>query len=331
MASTQDRTTTSAQEEATRRLNENLIEEIRNTPIIFNFRLKENKDIIAKENAWRKVAEAMNLSVDAVQKKWKGLRDRYTREKKKIEDGKASGAGVEDDIRDGSKFEHFDSMSFLNGFIKHRATTGNMSIPTAKVTDPEDCNKGSSSSPLSSGSGEGTDSTTPVHVEGEPSESPTTISSSASSTGLGETSTTLPGPSNQGGEPRRKRRKESEGSDKFEENMMASIQSLTTVAKGFFGTQNNQKSHTMDEDDLFGCTVATSLKRLQPRMKGLAKMSIQQTLWQMEFNEAYIQAPPTPVQPMVGPSQQMYMWPQMPPAGGPEDTFHPLQSEDDEN
>ena len=51
-------------EEAVRKSNEKLIEEVRNAEVLYNFRLPGNlyKDLNAKDNAWRKVAASMNQS-----------------------------------------------------------------------------------------------------------------------------------------------------------------------------------------------------------------------------------------------------------------------------
>ena len=61
MASSSEKTV-SVQKEAMLCSNEKLIKEMRSTPILYNFKLKENKEINAKENAWKKVAAAMNVS-----------------------------------------------------------------------------------------------------------------------------------------------------------------------------------------------------------------------------------------------------------------------------
>ena len=58
-----------------------------------------------------------HILVEEVQKRWKYLRDRYTREKKKEKN--KSGTGSEDETEK-DKWEHYASMHFLNDFIKHR-------------------------------------------------------------------------------------------------------------------------------------------------------------------------------------------------------------------
>ena len=47
-----------------------------------------------------------------------------------------------------------------------------------------------------------------------------------------------------------------------------------------------------DEDDLFGQSIGASLKKMAPQQKALAKMKIQQLLYEIQFN-----VQPSPVQP----------------------------------
>ena len=48
--------------------------------------------------------------------KWSSLRDRYGREKKKVESAQYSGAPA----ISSAVWEHFDSMTFLKDHVKHR-------------------------------------------------------------------------------------------------------------------------------------------------------------------------------------------------------------------
>ena len=75
-----------------------------------------------------------------------------------------------------------------------------------------------------------------------------------------------------------------ESSDLFEDKVMASIRSLTESASGLLEPLNKGTPSEMDEDDHFAYMVAASLRKLPPRLKGLARMNIQQILWQMEFS-----------------------------------------------
>ena len=167
-------------------------------------------------------------------------------------------------------------MLFLNDFIKHRATTGNLSLSSPEPITPEDTT-GTPSRPTESNSSSESPDVTTV-----PTPTPDSLQQGTPSS----TSTAVQGPKRKG--------KSGQGTnvDDFEENIMTSIQSLTSAAKGFLLPAAGNQQVEMDEDDYFAATVSASLRKLPPRTKGYAKMVIQQTLWQLEFSpESPIQLP----------------------------------------
>ncbi|CAG9828165.1 unnamed protein product [Diabrotica balteata] len=67
-----------------------------------------------KLNSWKKISEELQMSVKDCQRIWMNLRNKYGREKKALPSG--SGAPVT------PQWEYFDSLSFLNKYIKPRNT-----------------------------------------------------------------------------------------------------------------------------------------------------------------------------------------------------------------
>ena len=49
-----------------------------------------------------------------------------------------------------------------------------------------------------------------------------------------------------------------------------------------------------DEDSLVGLSIAASLRRLDPQKKALAKIRLQQVLYEMEFSPPFPQQPNFP-------------------------------------
>ncbi|KAK7915497.1 hypothetical protein WMY93_011258 [Mugilogobius chulae] len=79
-------------------------------PVLYNVTMKEYRDRIKKDIAWRRTSEEVGLSVDICKKWWKSLRDTYMKERRKAKE-KRSGSAV---------------LTFLDRFISPRETSGNM-------------------------------------------------------------------------------------------------------------------------------------------------------------------------------------------------------------
>ena len=121
---------------------EKLIGCVKEYPCLYNTKLS---DFIKKENAWSAVAKSMNCSgkqyissnacvcvcvcvcvkgcvimyvtvsiVELVQKRWKNLRERYTKEHKKKK--KQTGDSADEE----KEWEFYKLMNFLRDFIRHR-------------------------------------------------------------------------------------------------------------------------------------------------------------------------------------------------------------------
>ncbi|CAH2207421.1 uncharacterized protein LOC120637693 [Pararge aegeria] len=103
-----------------------LISAIKTQELIWNYKLKEHSDKIKKNNAWaiicaqvienfdEKPVEEKNQIAMLIQKKWKTLRDGYTRYAKKIKPKSGSAAL---NIR---PYAYYQQMSFLKAIIEDR-------------------------------------------------------------------------------------------------------------------------------------------------------------------------------------------------------------------
>ncbi|CAH0563643.1 unnamed protein product, partial [Brassicogethes aeneus] len=89
-----------------------LIELVQSHPHLYDKSLVDFKDDLVRSKTNRKIAKILEVTEAEVVQKWKNLRDRYTREKKKI-------------IRSGSEastnqWPYLKQMSFLDRFIRQR-------------------------------------------------------------------------------------------------------------------------------------------------------------------------------------------------------------------
>ncbi|CAH0560403.1 unnamed protein product [Brassicogethes aeneus] len=96
------------------------IDNLESFPCIWDTKLKEHKDKVFVENAWKTIALIMEIPVNECQDLWKSLRAKYVRERKMIKNmpsGSAAYTGF---------WEHFKRMGFLSSHIQIRRTKGNI-------------------------------------------------------------------------------------------------------------------------------------------------------------------------------------------------------------
>ncbi|XP_011687244.1 PREDICTED: uncharacterized protein LOC105449638 isoform X2 [Wasmannia auropunctata] len=91
-----------------------LIDSVKNFPNLYDHSLKEFKDLKMRENSWLEIANILHISVKTCKNRWICLRDRFTKEMRKIE----TQIGRVDIYR--IKFPLFDKMLFLQQHIKRR-------------------------------------------------------------------------------------------------------------------------------------------------------------------------------------------------------------------
>ncbi|XP_018575297.1 transcription factor Adf-1-like [Anoplophora glabripennis] len=100
-----------------------LIDLIKSYPALYNKENSDYKDAIVKENSWKEIAFAMNLTVLECQTRWTRLRQYYSKER--LLNEKETRSGQSGSVR--KKWPLFDSMLFLEKHINKRKTFSNMS------------------------------------------------------------------------------------------------------------------------------------------------------------------------------------------------------------
>lgn len=88
-----------------------LIEAVKNNPILYDNTLSDFKVPEKKIYCWEKIAKNLGTSEEECRKRWRTLRERYTRELKQMKFG--SGAKI-------SSWEFFRHLGFLIDHIKYR-------------------------------------------------------------------------------------------------------------------------------------------------------------------------------------------------------------------
>ncbi|KAK7895209.1 hypothetical protein WMY93_020534 [Mugilogobius chulae] len=102
-------------------VDDDLITAVFAKPVLYNVTLKDYRDRLKKDIAWRRTSEEVGLSVDICKKRWKSLRDTYMKERRKAKEkrsGSAAGSA--------KKWRFFEVLTFLDRFISPRETSGNM-------------------------------------------------------------------------------------------------------------------------------------------------------------------------------------------------------------
>ena len=111
-----------------------MIQAVRNYPCLYQINKKSNKDLLMKENAWKKIAELLydvdesNVEkemIDNLKYNFKNLRDRYMKIKRtpKKPSGSDGPGGSEK-----SQWDFYNSLKFLDPYIEHKDTVSNFDI-----------------------------------------------------------------------------------------------------------------------------------------------------------------------------------------------------------
>lgn len=117
-------------------MEEILINGVANHPELYDTSCTLYRDRNQKDLAWRRISEEIGQPEYFCRKKWKSLRDTYTKEKRKNNERRnGSAAGV------GTKWRFATVMRFLDPFITARETSsdvGGVDVQTAENILPED-------------------------------------------------------------------------------------------------------------------------------------------------------------------------------------------------
>ncbi|KDR22277.1 transcription factor Adf-1-like [Zootermopsis nevadensis] len=254
-----------------------LVHEVRKHPALYDPKIRSYKDSAEMDKSWLEIANELGMKPLNVKNRWRSLRDKFVREKKRLVlDGVAS-------YRSRDPWPLLDDMSFLWDFINHRKDvyTRKMSSkvraeyvqhnlqPILPCPLPEQVNVILE-----------TPEASPSHVF-----HPTTISEKLNS------------PSNSINiEPMRIKqdpgdRDEDYGDDGPPTSRLRSLLDQTTHQDessedthfSLHGDPPGSRKPTPDEDELFCLSVAASLRRFSPQRKALAKLRIQQVMYDVQF------------------------------------------------
>ncbi|KHN82892.1 Transcription factor Adf-1 [Toxocara canis] len=86
--------------------NDSLIREVRRNPIVFDTSHPLYGNALKKQEAWNEIATKLGEKVEAIKTRWRTLRDRYTKERRRIS---INGGG--------SSFSYYADLSFLDLFM----------------------------------------------------------------------------------------------------------------------------------------------------------------------------------------------------------------------
>ncbi|KAM9517898.1 uncharacterized protein ACWYII_044659 [Salvelinus alpinus] len=102
-------------------MEERIIFAVSSKPCLFDTTADSYRDINTQNAAWRQVSTIVGLPEEDCRRKWRGLRDRYQRERRAEKEKKRSGSAASG--QQPWRFCHI--LSFLDPFIVPRATSGN--------------------------------------------------------------------------------------------------------------------------------------------------------------------------------------------------------------
>ncbi|CAG9535134.1 unnamed protein product [Cercopithifilaria johnstoni] len=101
--------------------NDNLIREVRLNPIIYDFSHPLYGNAIKKQETWIEIAAKLNEKVEAVKTRWRTLRDRYTKERRRV-----MTCGV------GSSFSYYADLCFLDNSCNENRIAPSKSIKSSR-------------------------------------------------------------------------------------------------------------------------------------------------------------------------------------------------------
>ncbi|XP_055796707.1 transcription factor Adf-1-like [Salvelinus fontinalis] len=276
-------------------MEERIIFAVSSKPCLFDTTADSYRDINTKNAAWRQVSTIVGLPEEDYRRKWRGLRDRYQRERRAEKEKKRSGSAASG--QQPWRFCHI--LSFLDPFIVPRATSGN--FKARPLT--------SSTSVVATGAS-------------RPSTSPT--SATITSTGVVRPSTTSSTSMTSTGAAMEDDEMEEAPLDLGPPEIIMNLTEVTTedLVEQDVAVERNEEEqrHTRrhrryqppdplnsfqqrllqaverdaaqpdahrkeDEETLFAMSLVPTLKRLPQQRKAAVKVQMYQLLFQAEFNE----------------------------------------------
>ena len=268
-----------------------LMEEIRKYAPIYDKKCKGFQDRRVKANCWKKIAEILGMTVEEAERRYKTMRTAFSRYLSRIS-GK-SGSGINEVGPVDPKYEH---MRWLMPFIKSRQSFSNLNLPTRSKEECEETmeremleDSGLSFAPEEQTQTNINEDSNDTFNEVERPQTQTEEQSGIPDEGR-PTTAAKEGIHDQS----KKKRKMDPNKNWIGSNISAKAQlektdceikqtiiSLDKTLELINSQSNNAQG--MDEDSYYCMSLASRLRRLDPRKKAIARNGIEKVLFNIEF------------------------------------------------
>lgn len=241
----------------------NLVDIMPSFPALWNTSLRSYKDLNKKEASWKELSSKLNVHIDVLKKEWAKLRDNFRKTLSKREKAMRSGAGNKKML---PTCNYFTELSFLRDSLSNRTCESN--IPST-ILNPL-------SSPL--GINEKFDMENHNINDDLPGISPMTspsnssCSSSAGGTGYNQYAST----------PSLNSRKRKPPSDESADIML--IKAIDRhLNPPTIEPQVLQEKNEDNDNRLFCLSLVETLKSMDAKKNAMARVKIQQALFEVKF------------------------------------------------
>ncbi|XP_067118580.1 transcription factor Adf-1-like [Centruroides vittatus] len=113
--------------------NEYFIETVRKYPCLYDKKCTDFKDTTLKKTIWTAIGEQFGISGDDAEKRWKNLRDRYTKERRKMRESHVSGASTSEVY-----FTNWSLFKYIDGFLGSVVLQADSTIGNDEPNQPTD-------------------------------------------------------------------------------------------------------------------------------------------------------------------------------------------------
>ncbi|CAG9763539.1 unnamed protein product [Ceutorhynchus assimilis] len=233
-----------------RNFDELLIDMVKGYPHLYNKADTNFKDALMKENSWQEIANVSNASVLDCKNRWTRLRERFSREKKNIEDEFRSGSGASQR----QKWLLYTNMEFLKPFVAGRKTVTN--IVRTDVSNQLKIDNVYTQNSENKKVHVSLDNST---IEEQPKIVPSTCINKEKA-------------SEKAIRPCFKRQR-------VQDNVDLSIMNLSAAVTSHISSQKSQPSSSQRSDDLFGNLIVEELAKLDEPQKSQKKREILKVLY----------------------------------------------------
>ncbi|XP_058814062.1 transcription factor Adf-1-like [Topomyia yanbarensis] len=98
-----------------------LIEQVKQYPLLYDKASPDFKNSVRKEKAWQIIAFELSIDGERAKTRWRSLRDRFVRERRKVDQLARSGSAAVED----PQWSFYEELKFLKAHTETRATSSN--------------------------------------------------------------------------------------------------------------------------------------------------------------------------------------------------------------